>query len=118
MSTHIFSGVRNPKQAWSSALDHYNMLKHTKYTFQVVRHVLISENRQIDYISGNSQRRINILLSTHIFSGVRNPIKTLFCVLDHYNMLKHTTYTFQVVRHVPVPKIIRLTIYPVLVNIG
>ena len=80
------------------------MLKHTKYTYQVVRHVPISENRQIDYISGNNQRRINILVSTHIFSGVRNPIKALFSVLDHYNMLQHATYTFQMVRHMPGPE--------------
>ena len=79
------------------------MLKHTKYTFQVVRHVPISENRQIDYISGNSQRSINILVSTHIFPGVRNAIKALFSVLDHHNMLKLTKYTFQMVRHMPAP---------------
>ena len=77
------------------------MFKHTKYTFQVVCHVPISENRQIDYISGNSQCRINILVSTHIFPGVRNSIKALFSVLDHHNMLKHTKYTFQMVRHMP-----------------
>ena len=78
VSTHIFSGVRNPIKALFSVLDHYNMLKHTKYTFQVVRHgVLISENRQIDYISGNSQHSINILVSTHIFPVMRNPIKAL-----------------------------------------
>ena len=104
VSTHIFSVVRNPIKALFSVLDHYKMLKHTKYTFQVVRHVPVPENRQIDYISGNNQRRINILVSTHIFSGVRNPIKALFSVLDHYNMLKHTKYTFQVVRHMPVPE--------------
>ena len=98
MSTHIFSGARNPIKALFSVLDHYNMLKHTKYTFQVVRHVPISENRQIDYISGNNQRRINILVSTHIFPRVRNPIKALFSVLDDYNMLKLTKYTFQMVR--------------------
>ena len=69
----------------------------------VVRHVPISENRQIDYISGNSQRRINILVSTHIFPGVRNPIKALLSVLDHYNMLKLTKYTFQMVCHMPAP---------------
>ena len=103
VSTHIFSGVRNPIKALFSALDHYNMLKHTKYTFQVVCHVLISENRQIEYISGNSQRRINILVSTHIFPVMRNPIKALFSVLDHYNMLKLTKYTFQMVRHMPGP---------------
>ena len=103
MSAHIFSGVRNPIKALFSVLDHYNMLQHTKYTFQVVRHVLISENRQIDYISGNSQRRINILVSTHIFPGMRNPIKALLNVLDHYNMLKLTKYTFQMVRNIPGP---------------
>ena len=69
------------------------MLKHIKYTCQVVRHVPIPENRQIDYVSGNSQRRINILVSTHIFAGARNPIKPLFSVLNHCNMLKHTKYT-------------------------
>ena len=65
----------------------------------MVRHVPVPENRQIDYISGNSQRRINILVSTHIFSVVRNPIKALLSELDHYNMLKHTKYTFQAVVH-------------------
>ena len=103
MSTQIFSGVRNPIKALFSVLDHYNMLKHTKYTFKVVRHVPISENRQIDYISGNSQRRINILVSAHIFHGVMDPIKALFSALDHYNMLKLTKYTFQMVCHMPGP---------------
>ena len=80
------------------------MSKHTTYTFQVVVHVPGSENHQIDYISGTGQRRINILVSTHILMwgeesntflcGVRNPINTLFSVLDHYNMLQHTKYTF------------------------
>ena len=65
-------------------------------------HLAAPENHWIEYISGASQRRINILVSTHIFSGVRNPIKALFSVLDNYNMLKHTKYTFQVVRHVPI----------------
>ena len=32
----------------------------------MVRHVLGSENQQIDNISGTGQRRINILVSTHI----------------------------------------------------
>ena len=59
----LFAGVRNPIKALFSVLDHYNMLKHTKYTFQVVRHVPVPENRQIDHISGNSQRWINILAS-------------------------------------------------------
>ena len=100
VSTHMLSGVKNPIKALFSVLDHYNMLKHTTYTFQVVRHVPVPENRQIDYtcISGASQRRINILVSTHIFSGVRNPIKALFSVLVRYNLLKHRKYTFQVVR--------------------
>ena len=66
MSTHIFSGVRNPIKALFCVLDHYNMLKHTTYTFQVVRHVPGSENHPIDYISGTGQHRINILVSTHI----------------------------------------------------
>ena len=83
MSTHILSGVGNPIKAFVSVLDHYNMLKHTKYTFYVVRHVPVPENHQIDYISGNGQRRINILVSTHIFHGAWNPIKALFSVLDH-----------------------------------
>ena len=65
MSTHIFHGVMDPIKVLFSALDHYNMLKHTTYTFQVVR-VPGSENHQIDYISGTGQRRINILASTHI----------------------------------------------------
>ena len=95
VSTHILSGVTNLVNKLISVLDHYNMLKHTKYTFQVVRHVPVPENRQIDYISGASQRRINILVSTHIFSGTRNPIKALFRVLNHCNMLKHTKYTFK-----------------------
>ena len=69
----------------------------------MVHHVPISEHRQIDYISGNSQRRINILVSTNIFPGVRNPIKALFSVLDYYNMLKFTKYTFQMVSHMPGP---------------
>ena len=60
-----------------------------------------SEIREIDYISGTGQRKINILVSTHIFSGMRNPIKALFSVLNHYNMLKHTTYTFKMVHHIP-----------------
>ena len=77
------------------------MLKHTTYTFQVVRHVPGSENHQIDYISGTGQHRINILVSTHILMWVRNPINTFFSVLDHYNMLQHTKYTFQTVRHIP-----------------
>ena len=59
----------------------------------------VPENHQIDYISGNSKRRINISVSTHIFSGVRNPVKALFSVLDHYNMLQHAKYTFQMVCH-------------------
>ena len=42
------------------------MLQHAKYTFQMVRHMPGPENRQIDYISGTSQRRIHILVSTHI----------------------------------------------------
>ena len=91
MSTHIFSGVRNPIKELFSVLDHYNMFKHTKYTFQVVHHVPISENRQIDYISGNSQRRINILVSTHIFPGARNPIKSIvYCIgpLQHVETYK------------------------------
>ena len=29
-------------------------MEHTKYTFQVVHHVPIPENRHIDYISSNS----------------------------------------------------------------
>ena len=111
VSTHIFSGVRNPIKALFCVLDHYNMSKHTTYTFQVVRHVPGSENHQIDYISGTGQRRINILVSTHILMwgeesntclcGVMNPINTLFSLLDHYNMLQHTKYTFQMVRHIP-----------------
>ena len=52
------------------------------------------ENHWIDYISGASQRSMNILVSTHILSGVGNPIKAFVSVLDHYNMLKHTKYTF------------------------
>ena len=48
------------------------------------------ENHYIDYISGASQLSINILMSTHIFSGVMNPIKAFVSVLDHYNMLKYT----------------------------
>ena len=66
----------------------------------MVRHVPVRENHKIDYISGNSQRRINILVSTHIFPGVRSPIKALFSVLDHYNMLQHAKYTFQMVHHI------------------
>ena len=31
----------------------------------------------------------------HIFSWVRNPIKALFSVLDHYNMLKLTNIHFK-----------------------
>ena len=89
VSTHILSGVRNSIKALFSVLDHYNMFKLTKYTFQMVRHMPGPENLQIDYISGTSQRRIHILVSTHIFSGVRNPIKALLSVLDYYNMLKH-----------------------------
>ena len=42
------------------------MLKLTKYTFQTVRLMPGPENLQIDYISGTSQRRIHILVSTHI----------------------------------------------------
>ena len=80
VSTHIFPGMRNPIKALFSALDHYNMLQQAKYTLQMVRHMPGPENRQIDYISGTSQRRINILVSTHIFSGVRNPIKALLSV--------------------------------------
>ena len=109
VSTHIFSEVRNPIKALFCVLDHYNMSKHTTYTFQVVRHVPGSENHQIDYISGTGQRRINILVSTHILMWgeesntflcwVRNPINTLFSVLDHYNMLQQ--YTFQMVHHIP-----------------
>ena len=88
VSTHILSGVRNSIKALFSVLDHNNMLQHAKYTFQMVRHMSGPENLQIDYISGTSQRRIHILVSTHIFSGVRNPIKALLSVLDYYNMLK------------------------------
>ena len=81
MSTHIFSGVRNPIKALLSVLDHYNMLKHTTYTFQVVRHVLGSENHQIDYISGTGQRRINILVSTHILMwGEESNKHTIVCI--------------------------------------
>ena len=78
------------------------MLQHAKYTFQMIRHMPGPENRQIDYyISGTSQRRIHILVSTHIFSGVRNPIKALLSVLDYYNMLKHIKHTFKMVYHMP-----------------
>ena len=77
VSTHIFPGVRNPIKALFSVLDHYNMLQHAKYTLQMVRHMPGPENRQIDYISGTSQRRIHILVSTHIFSGVRTPTRGL-----------------------------------------
>ena len=101
VSTHIFPGVRNPIKALFNVFDHYNMLQHAKYTFQMVRYMPGPENRQIDYISGTSQRRIHILVSTHIFSGVRNPIKALLCVFDYYNMLKHIKHTFKMVYHMP-----------------
>ena len=39
---------------------------------------------------------MNILVPTPIFAGVRNPLKALCSVLDHYNMFRHTTYTFQI----------------------
>ena len=65
------------------------MLQHATYTFQMVRHMPGPENRQIDYISGTSQRRIHILVSTHIFSRMRNPIKALLSVFDYYIILKH-----------------------------
>ena len=64
-------------------------------------HLAGPENRWIYHISGTSQRRINILVSTHIFSEVRNPIKALLSALDHHNMLKHAKYTFKMVRHMP-----------------
>ena len=83
------------------------MLKLTKYTFQTVRLMPGPENLQIDYISGTSQRRIHILVSTHIFSGVRNPIKALLSVLDYYNMLKHIKNTFKMVHHMPKLQLIR-----------
>ena len=53
------------------------------------------ENHYIDYISGASQLSINILVSTHIFSGVRNHIKHTF------KMLKHIKHTFKMVYHMP-----------------
>ena len=105
VSTHILSGVRNSIRALFSVLDHYNMLQHAKYTFQMVRHMPGPENLQIDYISGTSQRRIHMLVSTHIFSGVRNPIKALLSALVYYNMLKHIKNTFKMVHHMP--KLIR-----------
>ena len=92
------------------------MLKHTKYTFQVVRHMPVPENRQMDYISGASQLRIQILVYTHIFAWVRNPVNALCSVLDHYNMLKHTKYNFKWFAMSPFPKIARLTISPVMVD--
>ena len=52
-----------------------------------------------DYISGTSQDRIHILVSTPTISGVMVPIKALFSVLDNYNILKYTKYKLQVVRH-------------------
>ena len=69
----------------------------------MVRHMPGPENLQIDYmyISGTSQHSIHILVSTHIFSGVRNPIKALLSVLDYYNMLKHIKNTFKMVHHMP-----------------
>ena len=101
VSTHILFGVRNSIKALFSVLNHYNMLKLTKYTFQMVRHMPGPENLQIDYISGTSQHSIHILVSTHIFSGVRNPIKAFLSVLDYYNMLKHIKNTFKMVHHMP-----------------
>ena len=107
VSTHIFYGVRNPIKALFSVLDHYNMLQHATYTFQMVRHMPGPENCQIDYISSTSQCRIHILVSTHIFSRVRNPIKALLSVLDYYIMLKHIKNTFKMVHHVPKLQLIR-----------
>ena len=49
-------------KALFSVQDHYNMLKHIIYTFQVVRHMPGYKNCEIDYISGTGQRRINILI--------------------------------------------------------
>ena len=59
--------MRNPIKALLSALDHKNMLKLTKYTLQMVRHMPDPQNRQIAYISGNCQRRMNILVSIHTY---------------------------------------------------
>ena len=83
------------------------MLKHATYTFQMVRHMPGPENRQIDYISGTSQRRIHILVSTHIFSRVRNPIQALLSVLDYYTMLKHIKNKCKMVHPMPKLQLIR-----------
>ena len=56
---------------------------------------------------GTSQHRIHILVSMPISSRVRNPIKAMFSVLDHYNMLKHIKYTFQLVRHMPIVQLMQ-----------
>ena len=67
------------------------MSKHTTYTFQVVRHVPGSENHQIYYISGTGQRRINILVSTHILMwGEESNTFLCWCIgpLQHFATYK------------------------------
>ena len=102
VSTHIFPGARNPIKALFSVLDDTTItccnMQNIHFKWSAICPVQKITRLTI---SGTSQRRIHILVSTHIFSGVRNPIKALLSVLDYYNMLKHIKHTFKMVYHVP-----------------
>ena len=72
------------------------MLKHTTYTFQVVRHVPGSENHQIDYISGTGQHRINILgVYTHSYVGEESNKHIVKCIgpLQHVATWQQAMFT-------------------------
>ena len=102
----IMTRVGNLHECGQSSLGHFSLLhryQHEKVSDQNAyspwAHIRMSPCTPMHYFAGASQRRINILLSIDTFYGVRNPIKSLFSVLDHYNIFKYTKYTFQGVRH-------------------
>ena len=75
--------------------------KLSQYTLQILDFTLNMPHEILGPVAPHPKRSgVPPPGSTHIFAGVRNPIKALFSVLDHHNMLKHRQCTFKMVRHI------------------